>query len=328
MPRTALVTASLTIATVLAGCSNAGAALDFTLDATGSIGVLVYLDRDGSRTPTPFDTTFARAKVSLRGPSGNAVIRSVLTDNEGLARFDRMPLGQYRVFVDSTNLGDSVFVARIDSVAVRITATDTADGAIVRLARPEFSVRAARALPAGRPVFVRGVLLSNLQSFRDTTVHLADSSGFLRLTRASLLGSGTGTNYGDSVAIIGVVSVRDGQPTLDLARIARLVQRPPPVALPLPTATAATADLGRLDAALVQVTGAVISDTVSAAPDFRLTVSDGTGALNVVLDATLNIPRTVFRPGRSINVRGVLVPTGAGSWTLKPRDAGDLVVNN
>ncbi len=313
---------------LLASCENAGSTLGFAPLATGTIGVLVYLDRDGSRTPSPFDTVFAKARVSLRGPSGTAVVQTTLTDADGIARFPLLPLGQYRVVVDSASIGDSVFVARIDSASVQISATDTVDQAIVRLAFPEFSLRQARSLPVGRKVFVRGILLSNIQSFRDTTVHLADSSGYLRLTRSSLLGSGVGTSLGDSVAVIGVTSTRNGQPTLDLARIARLAQRPPPVPLPVATNVGATADFGRLDAALVQVTAAVIGDTASLAPDFKVTVSDGTGALDLILDATLNVPRTVFRPGRSMNIRGVLVPNGSGGWVLKARDPGDLVFNN
>jgi len=56
-------------------------------------------------------------------------------------------------------------------------------------------------------------------------------------------------------------------------------------------------------------------------------VSDGTGNLTVLLDGNINFPRTSFRPGRSMNARGVLVPDGVGGWVFKPRDLGDVVLN-
>jgi hypothetical protein len=80
-----------------------------------------------------------------------------------------------------------------------------------------------------------------------------------------------------------------------------------------------------LDAALVLVTGAVITDTATVAPDFRLTVNDGAGPLTVLLDSQGGFTRSLFAPGRSMIFRGVLVPTGTGAWQLKPRGIGDIV---
>ena len=198
---------------------------------------------------------------------------------------------------------------------------------LARLSYPEFSIREARALPPGQRVFIRGIILAGVQSFRDTTSHVADSSGQIRLTRVSLRGGLLGNNPGDSVSVLGITSTRAGQPTLDLSLISRFGQRPPPIPLAVSTLNASTASGGILDAGLVQITGAIISDTLTIAPDFRITVSDGSGNLNIIIDGNLQIPRSVFRPGRSMNVRGVLVPDGLGAWTLKPRDPGDIVLN-
>ena len=93
------------------------------------------------------------------------------------------------------------------------------------------------------------------------------------------------------------------------------------------TGVAASASGGVLDAALVQITGGIISDTATIAPDFRITVSDGSGTLLIIIDGNLQIPRSIFKPGSSMIVRGVLVPDGFGTWTLKPRTGGDIVIN-
>ena len=71
-----------------------------------------------------------------------------------------------------------------------------------------------------------------------------------------------------------------------------------------------------------------VSDSLTVAPDFKVTVSDASGNLVIILDGNIPFARGNFRPGRSINVKGVLVPDGVGSWTLKPREVGDVVFNN
>jgi hypothetical protein len=57
-----------------------------------------------------------------------------------------------------------------------------------------------------------------------------------------------------------------------------------------------------------------------------MTVTDGTGNLTVVIDRATGIavPAT-YVPGNVFNLVGILVPTGAGTWVLRPRTAADLV---
>lgn len=314
-----------------AGCTVEGGDLGFEPLLENHVSVGIYLDRDGSRTPSVLDTAFVGARIALLLAGTNDTFRtaaaSLFASNFAVARFDRIPLGQYRVTVDPISVGDSIEVQAIDTNEIRIRAGDDSTFVTIRLGYPEVSIREARALTPGRRVFLRAIVLAGVQSFRDTTSHVADSSGFIRLTRVSLRGGLTGNTPGDSVSVLGIAGSRAGQPTLDQAIIARFSTRPPPIPFPVITATAATAQNGTLDAALVQITGAIISDTLTIAPDFRVTVSDGSGALSVILDGNLNVPRTVFAPGRSMNARGVLVPDGLGGWTLKPREPGDITLN-
>ena len=309
-------------------CDNAGSDLGFSESRTTAVSVGVYLDRDGSRTLTALDTVFANARVALILLGNNDTALTAQSNTLGVARFDGVPLGQYRVVVVPSTIGDSIEVAAVDSATIRLVAADTNRVVLARLGYPEVSIRAARALPQGRRVFIRGVVLAGVQSFRDTTSHVSDSSGQIRLTRVSLRGGLLGNAPGDSVSVLGVTSARAGQPTLDNAIIARFAQRPAPPPLPISTSTAATASGGVLDAAFVLITGATISDSGTVAPDFQVTASDGSGNLRILLDANLPFARSQFRPLRSINVRGVLVPDGAGAWMLKPRDVSDVVFNN
>ena len=325
--RSRLALAAGTAAFVVA-CQNAGSSLGFDLSRSAAINVLLYLDRDGSRTPTQLDTSFAKARVALLAHGTNDTVRTQQSSAIGIARFDAVPVGQYRIAVVQSSIGDSITVAAIDTNEVTLAAQDTAISVVVRLSYPELTIRQARVLQLGKRAFIRGVVLAGVQSFRDTTSHVSDSSGQIRLTRVALRGGLIGNNPGDSVSVLGVASTRAGQPTLDLALLTRIGSRPAPIPFSLSTATAATASGGTLDAALVQVIGATISDTVAVSPDFQVTASDGSGPVKIILDANLAFPRTLFRPGHSINVKGVLVPDGLGGWTLKPRDFSDVVFNN
>jgi len=310
-----------------AACDNAGSDLGVEVETRNAVTVQVYLDRDGSHTAGATDTLFRNARVALLPFAGSDTIEAQFTTTLGVVRFEGIPLGKYRIGVTQPSIGDSIQVQEIDPDTVKIEASDTNTFVSVRLGYPEVSVRAARALPIGRRVFVRGFILAGVQSFRDTTSHLADSSGQIRLTRVSLRGNITGNAPGDSVSVLGLTSTRAGQPTLDNAIISRFGARPAPIPLPVATITAATASNGVLDAGFVLVTGAIISDTSTIAPDFRVVASDGSGDLTIILDGNIPFSRANFRPGRSMNVRGVLVPDGAGAWRLKPRDTGDVGFN-
>jgi hypothetical protein len=324
--RAAAAAAFLLVATA-AGCNNAGESLGLAVERTSAVSVAVYLDRDGSRTLTVLDTVFAKARIGLLLRGSLDTLRAVASSAQGVARFDAVPVGQYRVAVVTSSIGDSLEVSAIDSTNIRIVASDTNRVVLVRLGYPEVTIRQARALPQGRRVFIRGVILAGVQSFRDATSHVSDSSGQIRMTRVVLRGGLVGNNPGDSVSVLGAVSSLAGQPTLDQATVSRFASVPAPIPYFLTTAVAATANSGVLDAALVQVTAAIISATASLAPDFQVTASDGSGSLHILLDANLSLPQNAFAVGRSMNVRGVLVPDGVGGWNLKPRGGGDIVFN-
>ncbi|HXY69197.1 MAG TPA: hypothetical protein VEH62_07080 [Gemmatimonadales bacterium] len=183
------------------------------------------------------------------------------------------------------------------------------------------SIRAARALAAGQTVTIIGTALNGSTTYSDTTVSLADTSGAIRLTRLR-----TAVNAGDSVRVQGVTSTRAGQPTLDGGTATVLGRGLFPAAPQLTTAVAATASGGTRDAQLVQVLSATVSATATVLGNYQMTVSDGSGNLTVVLDVAGNyVVPGIYIVGNIFDIVGILVPTGTGTWTLKPRSAADLV---
>lgn len=319
---------ALALPLLLAACDPAGLDLGFGAEPTGTVAVGVYLDRDGSRTLTGLDTVYQGAVVRLRPQAGGAPVATATTTLQGIATFDGVRLGDYLVTVDPASVGDSLQVADIDADSVRVTAAADQVSATARLAFPEFSVRQARLRPAGSRVSIRGVVLAGLQSFADQSSHLADTSVALRLTGLALLGGLTGNNPGDSVVVRGTLGQSNGQPVLTSGTLIRVATRPAPVGKAVSSGTAATAQNGALDADLVLVTSVTVSDTVSQGADFKVTASDGSGALVIILDSNIGFTRTQFRPTRVLSVRGVLVPDGLGGWVLKPRGTGDVTFLN
>lgn len=319
---------ALTMLILLVACSNAGSDLGLTPTATRTVVVRAFIDRDGSGTSTSADTAYTGAKVSLRPAGGGKAVFTATTSALGGVLISPVSVGQYAVTVDSASTGDSLQVGFVDPNPLVLSATpDTGQvGITIRLEYPSASIRQARVSPPGKRLMIRGLILAGVQSFRDTTAYVQDTSGYVRLTRVSLRGGLTGNSPGDSVTIIGSTSSRSGQPTLDLAIITLVGPRPAPVPRFISTRVAATAMGGTLDAALVQVDAAIITDTAAVVPDFRVVADDGSGVLAVLLDAQGGYNRSLFVPGRRMTVRGVLVPLGAGQWQLKPRSPGDITV--
>jgi hypothetical protein len=321
------------LAALLSGCGNAGEDLTLPALRDGGIAVGIYLDRDGSGTLTSLDTTVAGVRVALLVAGGIDTIETTVTDSTGTARFGPMPIGRYRVVVDRAALGDSIGTAVGDSGSISILARNDSNSAsrVVRLSYREATIAEARALPAGRRVMLRGIVLSPMQAFRDSTMFLRDASGTLRITAARHRPGRTGNNIGDSVAVLGTIGSSLGQPVLTGGLVSSLGQG----AIVTPTAVTVaelrTAGGGLLDAAFVQLVGAKLTDSSTVTPDFRIGVldpADSASRASVLFDSLLLAPPAIFVEGRTITVRGVLVPRGDGTWWVKPRNGGDVTITN
>ncbi len=311
----------------LAGCSNVGGDLGVVLPTRPNLELVLIVDRDASGTLTQPDTVLGGAHVSLRLTSGGQAIQTRTTGPAGIAEFQEVPVGDYVITVDETGPGDSL-VAGVPTPVHLAASYDPGSNPPVQVftGYRQVFIRQARALPQGQRVLIHGLVLAGVQSFRDTTAYVADSSGQIRLTRVTLRGNVTGSNPGDSVVVVGTVSTRAGQPVLDQAVITQIGSRLSPLPLLVSTAQAASAASGLLDAALVQVNDAIISEATPEGLDFRVVGDDGTGPLAVVLDALGSYNRAAFVPGKHMTIRGVLVPDGTGLWRLKPRNPGDTSV--
>lgn len=316
-------------------CDNAGEGRVLAIGSSGLVKGTVYFDRNGNRVADGADTALRQVRVRLITTGTFDTTVTVLSDTAGGFRVAGVPVGTYTVAVDTTTIGDSVQLVQLSAAQVAVAPNDSVS-ITATVSFPLLSVRAARLLPAGRKVFVQGIVTSPRPVFGDTTAHLADTSRAIRLTRVR---ANPAAGIGDSVRLLGVVATRDGQATLD--DVATFPLGPSGGATPSVTtaAVAQTAQSGALDAALVFVGGVIIVDTATVAgtgsppaQDRLLTVddtpADTAGRLEVLLDGHAGFVGAVLtplRPDSVVTVTGVLVPATGGRWRLKPRTLSDVV---
>jgi hypothetical protein len=323
--------AATVLAASLMGCPNAGEDLVQSITGTALVGGRVFLDGDGDRLPASgADAPLSGVRVRLLVTGTRDTVARVNSAANGTFVFDAVPVGRYSVVVPGeASFGDSLAVVRVDPSDVNLAPNDTVVVDIA-VSFPLLSVAEARQATLGTKVFLQGVALNTPSTFGDTTVHLADTSGAIRVTDAR----GTLVAAGDSVRVLGRVSARDGQPTLDggVFTLVAIVGGVSPILLK--TGEADSAGGGVYDAQLVRVVDATITDTATvAAGDYVATVVDDEGGpLEVVVDTDafpgpqLDEQRNRLYPGAVADITGVLVPGDAatGRWRLKPRVAGDV----
>ncbi len=313
------------VAVAVIGCENSGSDRVLGIEATGDVVGFVYFDNNANREADAGDGTVGGVEIALLARGSRDAIASASSDDLGVFSFAGVPVDVYRVVVDTTTVGDSAIVARIDAMEITVAPDDTVE-IEVAISFPVLSVVEALALPLGEKTFVVGLALNSRATFGDSTLHVADTSGTLRAVRV-----GPAAVFpGDSVRLRGTVAARDGRVVLDLDG------RPPAVLsigeLPRPdtltTGVAVTANGGLLDAAFVRVNSARITDTVTVGDDFVVTIDDGTGALEVGLDGDIIFPPEPFLvPGGHLRVSGLLIHFGGGTWRLKPRSDEDVSVS-
>ena len=313
------------VAVAVIACENSGSNRVLGIEATGDVVGFVYFDNNANREPDAGDGAVGGIEIALLASGTGDTIASANSDDLGVFSLAGVPVGVYRVVVDTTTVGDSAIVASIDATEITVAPDDTVT-IEVAISFPLLSVVAALALPLGEKVFVTGIALNARATFGDSTLHVADTSGTLRAVRV-----GPAAVFpGDSVRLRGTVATRDGRVVLDLDRrppvVLSIAELPPPDTLT--TGMAATANGGLLDAAFVRVDSARITDTVTVGDDFVVTVDDGTGALEVGLDGNIIFPPEPFLvPGGDLRVSGLLVHSGGGKWRLKPRSDEDVSVS-
>jgi len=317
------------IAVVLSACTNSSDVKLLEIAATGQLAGVAYLDNNANGTLDGLDDPLPNLNVVLTAVRGGAAIQSVWTDSTGAFRMVEVAVGTYLLSVDPVSLGDSL---QTPGGGVRVTLQrDSITRVDFGLSFPALSFDEIRASDPGRRVFTSGIALNPRPNFSDGVVHLqGGDSLWLRTTNVARANIATG----DSLRVLGRTKRDNGVMVLDAVTPFILVNA---AAIPQPvekgTSSAADAEGGRLDAALLRVRTAEILDTATVNGDFRFDIDDGSGPLQVVLRAFLQLNTSVVRPDTILRVRevtGLLTPeqdvSGEVRWRLIPRGGTDLLL--
>ena len=325
-----IATVALCAATTLGGaaCTDTAGGPTAEILATGFVLGTIYQDQNGNGLQDGTDPGLPGLEVRLayRGTTTPILIDTTDSPNGGF-RFDAVPVGAYWVTVDSLVLGDSLDVVQSDTSAVDVLPGQGTTQSI-GLAFFQRTIAEARALPPGTKVSVEGFALNDRTLFGDSTVHVTDGTTSIRATTVFR----AGIRQGDSVRVVGRTAVVNGQPVIDRVTARSLAFTGVPLAPFLTTQQATQArgagqPTGALDAGHARVTFATVIDTATVGGgDFRVRVNDGSGLLEVILDNDVPFNRSVFRVDSVMTqIRGLLLPTGAGTWDLRPRGMGDII---
>lgn len=311
---------------LLSGCIGDGENRVLSIDAVGVVEGVVYFDDNGNRNLDPTDPPLPGVGVRLLLRATGDTFALATSDENGLYSIGGVAVGTYDLVVAASTVGDTADVVEIDPPQLTVVRDDSVASSIA-VSYPIITLEEARALPPGERVFVEGIALNARITFRDGTVHIAGDSTAIRGTRVQA----TEVIPGDSARFQGTTARFEGQPVLDDVRVFILSVGDPPDPVRIGTVVAATADFGRLDAALVQVSNAeIITADLPEVGDGVLIVDDGSGQLEVLLDMDAPIVDTNgLTVGTFIDAVGLLVPTpGApGTWRLKPRSDLDITIS-
>ena len=333
MRRRLRLACALAATTAALACSNAGETRLLSVSTSGIVKGLIFFDMDGDLIPSAGDDSVRNLHVTLVDKHSGDSVAAAVSAITGIYRMSGVPIGTYRIVVDTTPLSDTARVVKIDSTEVTVRPNDSSQ-VFIAVSYPHMSIARARsaAVPLGHKVFIEGVTLNSLNTFNDTTVYVQDTSAAIRAARVHA----TSVAAADSVRMRGTIRVRAGQRTIEdvtVITLNPLFQLP--LAQTVTSAQAANAVAGTRDARQLLVHYATVTDTLPVQGGFRLTVNDSTltGALEVLLDASaFNLPNCpgatcIYNPGKRFDFIGLATPTStAGIWRLKPRSAADAVV--
>src|ERR1041384_5892805 len=281
-----LVLGGVVVAAVIAACSTTDQGLVLGISATGTVSGTVFFDRNGDKVNNAGDTVLGGVRVRLLPQGSHDTLGKATTDAAGVFKSRDLPVGSYRVVVDSCGIaGDSIAVTRIIRDTFTLGPNDSL-GVQAALSYPEVTVAQFRALALNKKAFLVGVALNGYNgsggTFGDSTAHPAATRGALRL-RAVRVQAGAG---GHSIRALAVRSSRPqgqpwAQPTADRPTISVLLSGASVGIATITSVRAANADGGRRDSALLRVGNAVSMDPATVAGGYQLTVDDSSGPLAV-----------------------------------------------
>ncbi len=187
---------------------------------------------------------------------------------------------------------------------------------------PPLTIAAARAMPDGAAVAIRGVALTD-STFADGGGYLVDATAGI----AVLLSNGSFAR-GTELVVHGTIDDRYAQRTIraDAAGVEILGTGADPV--PQPASTAAIGE--SIEGALVELSGTIVGGQTTLAGGIAIQLDDGSGEVRVFVGDATGIDTSTWSSGTSLHVVGVVGQrdssgTGTAGYRVQPRDLADVL---
>src|SRR3989442_874839 len=145
-----LVLGSVLGAAVVAACTTSGQDLVLGVSATGTVSGSVFFDRNGNKVNDAGDTVLGGVRVRLLPRGSHDTVGKATTDAAGTFKIRDVPIGSYRVVVDTGGIGgDSIAVTRVIRDTFTLAPHDSL-GVQAAFSYPEVTVAQFRALASGK----------------------------------------------------------------------------------------------------------------------------------------------------------------------------------
>lgn len=304
----------------------------FETKESGDVSGILFLDLDGNgQFSTSVDDRVADWTLFLEDTLGARLGEEQVTDTAGAFEFERVPGGDVFLRTDSAQLGDTLEIFGIAFEQPIEVPSSQARSLRPGLTFPTIALPEVDELLPGRRIYTVGFALNALSDDVEELHLFDDESG--EALRVLDVDNTTSIRAGDSVRVLGRTARVAGEILLENGDAFLLETDVIDLdAEEVTTAVAATADDGRLDAALVELaadTARVTEVTDLEEDGVRIVLDDGSGPLEVLLRPFLGIDAEEITADTAVftRARGLLVAFeegGAVMWELQPRSLADV----
>ena len=128
---------------IAAGCQNAGEGNVVSISGTGVVNGLVFLDRNGNRVLDASDTALPNLPLRLIARGTRDTVAKGASSSSGTFHFTAVPIGGYTMAADTTLLGDSLRLTRLDTAGLMLQPNDTINVQIA-VSFPQLTIPEAR----------------------------------------------------------------------------------------------------------------------------------------------------------------------------------------
>jgi hypothetical protein len=326
--------AILGAALLIGGCSD-DPAPPFSITGSGDVEGLLFLDanEDAIFDPSAGDQPLEGVRVVARNRGTDEVLSggTATTDAGGRFTLSDLPPGSHDVYFDETTIPEGVSVCR-NPIPTTVYLDETRFEGVA--ARPAclITITAAKELPLGEFVIVRGIVTSFPGQMRSSYTQIQDDDTGIRLFGSNL--EGLGIEIGDLLEVGGTLTQFGGDLQLDPVTLREHIED---VANPVPdpTTTGAIAAAGAdpqaaLGGRLVSVSAAQLTRGFTSGGDRNGLIDDGSGATELRIEAALSgsgdatIRTTLgMTVGNCYDIVGTVGAFG-GVGQLFPRSAEDI----